>query len=74
MAAIYNVTGQVRQTGGAILCFVGPPGKSVVWMLLHGSGTLTPFTTYTDDQSRCSARFDAGGFVETVTIGVAWVP
>lgn len=71
---IYNVTGPVRQDGGAILCFVGPPHKSVVWTVLHGSGTITPVTTYTDARGRCSARFDAGAFVENVTIGVIWVP
>lgn len=74
MAVIRNVTGPVRQFGGAILCFLGPPRKSIQWNILQGVGTLTPFTTRTDDYGRCSARFDSGGLVETVIIGVTWVP
>jgi hypothetical protein len=71
---IYNVTGQVRQTSGAILCFVGPPNKSVDWRILQGDGTLTPFSTFTDAQGRCSCRFDSAGAVGRVVIGAAYVP
>ena len=74
MAALYNLTGKVRDSGGAILCFVGPPHKSVDWRLLQGHGTLTPFTTFTDALGRCSCRFDAAGFVERVVVGAAYVP
>jgi len=71
---IYNVTGQVRQTGGAILCFVGPPNKSIDWRILQGDGTLTPYTSFTDAEGRCSCRFDSAGRVERVVIGAAYVP
>jgi hypothetical protein len=71
---IYNLTGRVRQTSGAILCFVGPPRRSVEWRMLSGMGTLTPFTTYTDDLGRASCRFDAAGIVGPVVVGVAYVP
>jgi hypothetical protein len=71
---IYNVTGPVRQTSGAILCFIGPPNKSVDWRILQGDGTLTPFTTFTDAEGRCSCRFDSAGAVERVIIGAAYVP
>ena len=71
---IYNVTGPVRASGGTILCFVGPPHKSVAWRILQGVGTLTPFTTFTDEQGRCSCRFDAAVITGTVVIGAAWVP
>ena len=72
--AIYNLTGVVRQTGGAILCFIGPPWKTVQWRMVKGHGTLTPFTTFTDELGRCSCRYDAGGIVESVIIGAAYVP
>lgn len=71
---IYNLTGQVRDSGGAILCFVGPPNRTIDWRLLEGHGTLTPFTTFTDKLGRCSCRYDAAGFVERVVIGAAYVP
>jgi len=71
---IYNVTGPVRATGGTILCFIGPPNKSIDWRILQGHGTLTPFTTFTDEQGRCSCRFDAAGITGKVVIGAAWVP
>lgn len=73
-AQIYNVTGPVHATGGTILCFIGPPDRSVEWRLLQGQGTLTPFTTFTDAQGRCSCRFDAAGITGRVVIGAAWVP
>jgi len=71
---IRNLTGSVRQFGGAILCFQGPPNKSVDWRILEGHGTLTPFTTFTDALGRCSCRYEAAGFVEHVVVGVAYVP
>lgn len=71
---LYNLTGQVRDSGGAILCFVGPPNRSLDWRLLEGVGTLTPFTTYTDATGRASCRFDAAGITGHVVIGVAYVP
>lgn len=71
---IYNVTGPVRASGGTILCFIGPPLKSISWRLVQGVGTLTPFTTFTDAQGRCSCRFDAAGLTGRVVIGAAWVP
>lgn len=74
MAALYNLTGQIRQFGGAIICFVGPPERSVDWRIVEGTGTLTPFTTVTDAYGRASARFDAIGFMGRVVIGVAFVP
>ena len=74
MAEIFNLTGPVRDTGGAILCFIGPPNKSVSWRLLQGFGTLRPFTDFTDELGRCSCRFDAGGITGTVIIGAAYVP
>jgi hypothetical protein len=73
-AAVYNLTGKVRDMGGAILCFVGPPNKSLDWRILEGHGTLTPFTTYTDALGRGSCRYDAVGFAEYVVVGVAYVP
>ena len=73
MAKVYNLTGPVRQFSGAILCFVGPPWKSVEWRILQGHGTLTPYTTFTDALGRCSCRFDAAGIVERVVVGVAYV-
>ena len=71
---IYNLTGPVRQFSGAILCFVGPPWKSVEWRLIEGHGTLTPYTSFTDAGGRCSCRFDASGIVERVLVAVAYVP
>ena len=71
---IYNLTGQIRQTSGAILCFVGPAHRSIDWRLLQGHGTLTPFASFTDELGRCSCRYDAGGFVERVVVGAAYVP
>lgn len=73
---IYNLTGPVRDSGGAILCFIGPPWKTVEWRILEGTGTLTPFTTYTDELGRASCRFDAGyhGHRTRVVVGVAYVP
>jgi hypothetical protein len=71
---IYNLTGQVRDSGGAILCFVGPPWKTIEWRVLEGHGTVTPFTTFTDKLGRCSCRYDAAGFVEHVVIGAVYVP
>jgi hypothetical protein len=73
---LHNLTGPVRSSGGAILCFVGPPWKTVEWRMIQGVGTLTPFTTYTDELGRASCRFDCGP-VSTrtkVVIGVAYVP
>lgn len=71
---LYNLTGKIRDNGGAILCFMGPPHKSVQWHILEGLGHLTPFTSYTDKLGRCSARFDAMGVTGRVMIGVVWVP
>lgn len=71
---LYNLTGAVRQTGGAIICFVGPPWKTIQWRMVKGHGTLTPYTTFTDALGRCSCRYDAGGLVESVIIGAAYVP
>lgn len=71
---IYNLTGTVTDRGGAILVFTGPIFKSVEWRLISGHGTLTPFTTFTDEKGQCSCRFDAAGFVEQVIVGVAFVP
>jgi len=74
MAALYNLTGPVRQFSGAILCFVGPPLKSLDWRILQGHGTLTPYTSHTDELGRCSCRFDSAGIIERVIVGVAYVP
>jgi hypothetical protein len=71
---IYNLTGEIRDNGGAILCFTGLPNRSVEWRIVEGLGTITPFTTYTDALGRSSARFDASGFAGRVVIGVAYVP
>jgi general stress protein CsbA len=71
---IYNLTGEIRDNGGAILCFVGLPDRSVEWRIVEGLGTITPFTTYTDTLGRSSARFDAAGFSGRVVVGVAYVP
>lgn len=75
-ARLYNLTGLVRDSGGAILCFQGPPWKSVEWRMVQGQGTLTPFTTYTDELGRASCRFDCGyvGTITRVVVGVAYVP
>ncbi len=74
MAALYNLTGRVLDNGGAIIVFVGPANRTIDWRLLEGNGTLTPITTFTDALGRCSARYDAAGFTETVLIGAAFVP
>lgn len=71
---IYNLTGRVRDSGGAILCFIGPPFRTVDWRMEQGHGTLTPYAKSTDALGRCSCRFDAVGFVERVIIGAAYVP
>jgi len=73
---LYNLTGPVRDGGGAILCFVGPPWKTVEWRLLQGEGTLTPYTTYTDALGRASCRFDCGYVPRKtrVVVAVAYVP
>jgi hypothetical protein len=73
---IYNLTGPVRDSGGAILCFVGPPWKTVEWRMVQGTGTLTPFTTFTDARGQASCRFDAGYHPKKtlVVVGVAYVP
>lgn len=73
---LYNLTGPVRDSGGAILCFQGPPWKTVEWRMVQGTGTLTPFTSYTDELGRASCRFDPGyhGYHTTVVVGVAYVP
>ena len=71
---IYNLTGKVRQFGGAILCFVGPPWKSIDWRIIEGHGTLTPYATFTDALGRCTCRFDSSGIVERVVVGAAYVP
>ena len=71
---IYNLTGQIRSNGGAILCFVGPAHRSIDWRLLQGHGTLTPYTTFTNELGQCSCRYDAGGFAEHVIVGAAYVP
>lgn len=74
MAAIYNLTGAIRDNGGAILCFVGPPHRSVEWRVLEGAAvSLFPFTTYTDETGRASCRLEAIGFGGSVRIGVAYV-
>jgi hypothetical protein len=70
---IFNITGQMLDNGGCILCFIGEPHKTIDWRLLEGHATLTPFTTFTDKLGRCSCRVDAQGFVETLVIGAAYV-
>jgi len=74
--ALYNLTGPVRDSGGAILCFVGPPWKTVEWRMIQGVGTLTPYTTYTDAFGRASCRFDCGYVPRKsrVIVGVAYIP
>lgn len=72
-ARLYNLTGPVREFGGAILCFVGPPWKTVEWRMVQGEGTLTPFTTYTDELGRASCRLDVTVKAHIV-VGVAYVP
>jgi hypothetical protein len=44
--------------------------------MVQGTGTLTPFTTFTDELGRASCRFDPGYHpVRTVVVvGVAYVP
>jgi len=73
---LYNLTGRVLDSGGAILSFIGPPWRSVEWRIISGTGTLTPFTAYTDALGRSSCRFDAGwhGHKVVVVVGVAYVP
>ena len=75
MAELHNLTGKVREGGGALLCFIGPPNRSVEWRILEGEerGELTPFTTYTDGLGRASARLEAG-VKGRIVVGVAWVP
>lgn len=76
LPALYNLTGLVRDSGGAILCFVGPPWKTVEWRMIQGEGTLTPYTTYTDALGRASCRFDCGYVPRKsrVIVGVAYIP
>ena len=71
---LYNLTGPVHALGGAILCFVGPPNKSVDWRLISGDAILTPYTTATDPLGRASCRLDAVGITGRVIVGVAYVP
>lgn len=75
-AQLFNLTGPVRESGGAILCFVGPPWKTVEWRMVQGTGTLTPYTTYTDEYGRASCRLDVGYYNRktTIVVGVAYVP
>lgn len=73
---LYNLTGPARAFGGAILCFVGPPWKTVEWRMVQGNGTLTPFMGHTDQDGRAACRFDAGP-VSTkgrVVVAVVYVP
>lgn len=74
--ALYNLTGPPRSFGGAILCFVGPPFRTIEWRMVQGFGTLTPFTTHTDELGRATCRFDCGSVASRhrVIVGVAYVP
>ena len=72
-AGLYNLTGKIHANGGAILCFVGPPFRTVEWKIVSGAGTVTPFTLYTDAQGRASARFEAA-IPGPVVVGVTWIP
>jgi hypothetical protein len=69
---IYNVTGVVRSNGVTVFSFVGPQNRSVEWTVLYGGGVLTPFTPYTDQYGRASARYEAGGWEGRVVIGVQY--
>ena len=74
MATIINLTGKILEDGSAILCFQGPANRAVDWRILSGTGTLTPFTLFTDAYGRASCKFDAGGIPGAVVVGVAHVP
>lgn len=75
-ARLYNLTGPPRDSGGAIICFVGPPGKTVEWRMVQGEGTLTPFQTYTDELGRASCRLDVGYYAKktVIVVGAAFIP
>jgi hypothetical protein len=74
VAALYNMTGRVRENSGAIISFVGLANKAVEWRIVEGEGTLTPYTTYSDALGRCYCRYDPAGFIGRVVIGAAYVP
>lgn len=73
-ARLYNLTGPIRGSGGAIICFVGPPHKAIDWRMVQGLGTLTPYTLFTNEHGQCSCRFDSSGIPGRVIIGAAYVP
>jgi hypothetical protein len=73
-ARLRNLTGAVRPTGGALLVFIGPPDRVVEWTIAMGSGTLTPYTSFTDGHGQALARFDASGSPGLVRVRVTFVP
>lgn len=73
-ARLYNLTGRITNFGGAIICFIGPPHKSLEWRLLDGNGTITPFTTFTDALGRSACRYDPEGLSGHAVIAAAFIP
>jgi hypothetical protein len=69
---IYRVTGDVRANSVAIFMFLGPPNRVIQWTVLYGGGGIAPFSEMTDQYGRAAARYDAGGWVGSVRIGVQY--
>lgn len=70
--AIYNLTGEIRENGTAIFCFLGPPDRTVEWWITAGSGLLYPHRDYTDGLGIASCRYESGNFSGTLTIEVRY--
>lgn len=67
------LTGRVRADGTAIFQYVGLANAAVLWALMVGGGTLTPFDVKTDPSGRCSCRYDAEGYSGPLQVGVLMV-
>lgn len=69
--ALTATPSQVRADATALLVFVGPANRSLLWSIA-GSGTLSNLSLRTDAQGRATAKYTPGTVGDVVTISVTY--
>lgn len=70
---VFVMTGDVRQFGSAIICFLGPPYRVIEWSIVEGAGMLVPYTPdVTDQWGRGFCLYHAGNYQGKVRVQVEY--